>query len=167
MRKIISVAVLIFIVLFMSSGTVYAVNIMKIDQLIENSKELDGTEVTVQGEAIGEVLERGQYAWININDGSNAIGIWMNLDDAKRVGTFGDYKHTGDIIKITGVFYKDCAQHGGDVDIHSGSMVIVKKGFEVKSNIPSAKIISALILGAIAAIFLYLYTVKLKKFNAN
>lgn len=75
-----------------------------INDLINNAETYDKQTVVVEGEAIGEVLERGDYAWVNINDGTNAIGIWMTETEAKTIETFGDYKHIGDTLKITGVF---------------------------------------------------------------
>ena len=93
-------------------------DITEINGLVENAFELDGKQVTVQGEAIGEVLERGEYSWININDTTNAIGIWAKQSDINQIQHYGDYKHKGDIVRITGEFHRACPEHGGDVDIH-------------------------------------------------
>lgn len=134
-----------------------------INSLINNSKDYTNKTVTVQGEAIGEVLERGDYAWVNINDGSNAIGIWMKLSDAKTIEYFGDNKHIGDTIKVTGAFSRDCTEHGGDVDIHSSSMEIVKKGYTVKDAISSTKVIAAAILFCVAIIAALIYSRLIKR----
>jgi hypothetical protein len=137
-------------------------NLTKINDLIEQSISLDNTEVTVQGEVIGEALERGEYAWININDTTNAIGIWVKKSDIDQIQFYGDYKHNGDIVKITGVFYRACSEHGGDVDIHCKDIEIVETGYSIKEQISSYKIIITAVLIIIAAIIVSIY-LKVKK----
>ena len=56
-----------------------------INELIENGKRLNMNIVVLEAEAIGEVLERGDYAWVNVNDKTNAIGIWVTKEDASQL----------------------------------------------------------------------------------
>lgn len=123
-----------------------------INSLIDKSLLLNNTTVTVEGEAIGEVLERGDYAWVNISDGTNAIGIWLKMSDAEKVKHFGDFKHIGDTIRITGTFSSNCSEHGGDVDIHCNSFELVKAGHAVKDEVSNTKLITAAILFCLALI---------------
>ena len=88
-------------------------------ELINNAKQYDGKIVTYEGEVIGDIMKRGDYAWVNINDGSNAIGIWMSDSLVKTITYTGSYKSKGDVIEITGVFNRACPEHGGDLDIHA------------------------------------------------
>ena len=141
----------------------YAQESTAIDSLINNEKTYNNKTVVVEGEAIGEVLERGDYAWVNINDGTNAIGIWMTESDAKTIEYFGDYKHVGDTLRITGVFSDDCKQHGGDVDIHAASMEIIKKGNTVDDKVSNSKAITAAILLCAALVIAYIYLRIVKK----
>lgn len=136
-----------------------------INNLINNAETYDKQTVTVAGEAIGEVLERGEYAWVNINDGTNAIGIWMTKADAKTIGTFGDYKHIGDTLKITGAFSRNCTEHGGDVDIHCAALEIVKSGYLVKEKISETKAITAvgLLFAALLIAYIYFKALRTKK----
>jgi hypothetical protein len=137
-------------------------NTTKINDLIEQSISLDNTEVTVQGEVIGEALERGEYAWININDTTNATGIWVKKSDINQIQFYGDYKHKGDIVKITGVFHRACSEHGGDVDIHCTDIEIVETGYSIKEQISAYKIVMTVSLIFIAAIIVGVY-LKVKK----
>ncbi len=141
----------------------YAQKSIDIDSLINNEKDYNNKTVIVEGEAIGEVLERGDYAWVNINDGTNAIGIWMTEADAKTIEYFGDYKHVGDTLRITGIFSSDCKEHGGDVDIHAASMEIIKKGNTVHDVVSNSKAITAAILLCAALIIAYIYFRIVKK----
>jgi lysyl-tRNA synthetase class II len=132
-------------------------SITKINDLIENSVVLNNTQVTVQSEVIGEALERGEYAWININDTTNAIGVWVKKSDIEQIKFYGDYKHKGDIVKVTGVFYRACSEHGGDVDIHSTNIEIVETGSNTKHQISQNKVIVTFCLVLIAVVMLVFY----------
>lgn len=150
MHKHIKTLIITLFIIFSLSLNVKAAEITDINNLIEYAKEFDGQEVTVQGEAIGERLDRGDYSWVNINDSTNAIGIWLNKNEAEGVTYYGDYKHKGDIIRITGIFHRACNEHGGEADLHTNSIEIIKEGHIVKEQIPSSKIIAAVILVSFA-----------------
>lgn len=134
-----------------------------INTLVENTSAYDQQVVTVEGEAIGEVLERGEYSWVNISDGTNAIGIWMKTVDADILEYFGDFKHIGDTIRITGAFSRDCTEHGGDADIHCSSYEIVKPGYSVSDPVSNTKIILATILVCSALMIACIYRNVIKK----
>jgi len=135
----------------------FAAERLTINGLIENALQLDGTEVTVEGEVLGEALERGEFAWLNISDGTNAIGIWVSAADAQRVSVYGDYKHIGDTVKITGIFHRACTEHGGDIDIHCTALEIVNMGHAVREEAAQGKIAVAAVLlaAALAAALVY------------
>jgi len=154
--KIISL-IIVLINLFLFTLTCNASNIVEINQLIENTITYDNKEVTIQGELIGEALERDKYAWVNINDTTNAIGIWVKQEDIKQVQYYGDYKHKGDIVKVTGTFYRACPEHGGDTDIHCTKIEIVQKGNLVKEKVSHNKVITAAVLILIAILTLLVY----------
>jgi hypothetical protein len=82
-------------------------------ELIENSKKYDGKTVTYIGEVIGDIMRRGNFSWVNISDGENAIGVWMSADMAKTIKFTGNYKSKGDKLKVTGIFNRACIQHEG------------------------------------------------------
>ncbi len=166
MCKIFKACFLILILVLPITVHAHAAERTEINQLIEQAAELDNKEVTVQGEAIGEVLNRGDYSWININDGTNAIGVWMKATDAQKIGSFGDYKKKGDTIRIDGVFHRACAEHGGEADIHSSTMNILEKGYPTVAQIPFDKIIAAILLGFAAMVLVFLLHKKLKYASA-
>ena len=60
--------------------------------LIESASKLDGDTVSYSGEVIGDVLYRGDYAWINVSDGANAIGIYIPASEAKKIEYVGRYR---------------------------------------------------------------------------
>jgi hypothetical protein len=154
MQKIIKTFLILLIIFSAYPATVEAKTKTTLNDLIENAKKFNGQEVVISGEAIGECLERGAYCWVNINDGTNDIGLWMTKEDAGRILTYGNYRNKGDIIQITGVFFRACKEHGGEADVHVSSLVVEKEGYPVIKTIPAAKIISAILLVPVALLIL-------------
>jgi hypothetical protein len=100
-------------------------------ELINSAKLYDGKTVVYEGEAIGDIMARGRNAWVNLNDGQNAIGIWMPVTLAKEIRLTGSHKSWGDWIEVTGVFHRACPEHGGDLDIHAQALSIKRGGKEM------------------------------------
>ncbi|MBM3251799.1 MAG: DNA-binding protein [Candidatus Omnitrophica bacterium] len=115
--------------------------------LINNAKAYDGKIVSYQGEVIGDVMVRGDFAWINLNDAENAIGIWLPKESVKIINYKGSYKQNGDWLEVTGVFHRSCLEHGGDLDIHAASVKKLSEG---------SKVIEQLNLGKQKATILFL-----------
>jgi hypothetical protein len=113
--------------------------VISINDLISESHDFDKKTIMIEAEVILEVLERGDHAWINVNDGTNAIGVYLPIEMTEEIKVFGDYDHRGDIVSITGVFSRNCDEHGGEIDIHATSVNIVERGFVVKHEIPMWK----------------------------
>ena len=163
MDKVTRALILTVVAFFLFAGVAFGIETISINQLIENAKVMDGKTVVVQGEAIGEVLERGNNAWVNINDGTNAIGIWLKLEDANKIKVFGDYLNIGDKVKVTGVFNRACVEHGGDMDIHATSIEVVENGYPVKEKVPSQKIAIGIILVVVTLMVTGFYFKIMKK----
>lgn len=140
-----------------------------INELVENADLLDGVVVTIEAEAIGEVLERGDFAWVNINDATNAIGVYVPIAEAKKIKIFGDYKHTGDTIRFSAIFYNACDEHGGEMDLHASSITIVKSGSMTDHPIDPMKVV---LFGFLAFLTLgigvyFYHTVKPKRVHGH
>lgn len=168
MYKFLTTLITIVILIFLPTLSVRAEEIVDINNLVEEAKELDGQMVTIQGEAIGEPMIRGNNAWVNINDGTNAVGVWLSRDDAYKIMNYGNYKTKGDMVKITGIFYRDCREHGGEPDLHGMQVQIVTTGYAVQENVSTGKVISATLLSVVSLILVMfcrkivlLYTIKL------
>lgn len=125
-------------------------------ELIINARQYDGKEVVYSGEVIGEVMRRGGNAWANINDGNNAIGVWLDNGMAENIGFTGSYKSKGDFVEITGVFNRACQEHGGDLDIHARSLRKLSSGRALTENINSGKIRTAVIFLGVLCLILIL-----------
>jgi hypothetical protein len=118
-------------------------------ELINNAKQYDGKTVNYRGEVIGEVMVRGDYVWLHVNDNIIAIGIWAPKTIVQDICYAGDYHKKGDIIEVSGTFHRSCLEHGGDLDIHASEIKTITPGGLVIQPISSKKAyigISSLVL---------------------
>jgi hypothetical protein len=154
--------ILLLIVLLLISSPAWAETAQ---ELIEKAAEFDGKTVKMQGEVVGDIMVRGEYAWINVNDGTRTIGIWVKKGLVENIKYVGDYNHLGDMVKFSGVFHRACRQHGGDLDIHAEKLVIAQHGDLVDHPVSPAKIAAALIL-FIITLGTHLFFVAKKRFKS-
>lgn len=127
--------------------------------LVESPKKFDGTNVEFTGEAIGESMVRGDYAWIHLNDDAyylknveegaelgglnSGMAIWLPAVEAAKISIFGDYKHQGDVVRVDGVFNAACPEHGGDMDIHATRLAMVSQGRHAADPVTPGKLMWA------------------------
>jgi hypothetical protein len=138
MKRAISYLLSATSLLFFCGTVCYAQHISS-TELINNVKEYDGKNVVYAGEVVGDVMVRGDFAWVNINDGENAIGVWLDKELAKEIQFTGSYRAKGDRLEITGVFQRGCIQHGGDMDIHAQDIRKISPGRLVKEELDKGK----------------------------
>ncbi|MBU3146159.1 hypothetical protein [Clostridium sp. CF012] len=163
MVKTFKTIILICILVFSFPRACMAKEYSNFNDLIENGKKIDNTKITLNGEAIGESMNRGKYSWVNISDGSNAMGIWIKNEQVKSIKNFGKYGYKGDTLRINGTFNRACLEHGGDMDIHASSVEIIEVGGKVIIPISNNKKIIAIILALITLTLIFSY----KKFNKS
>jgi len=157
MVKTFKTIILICILVFSVSITAMALDYNNFNNLIENSKKIDNNKITLKGEAIGEAMNRGEYSWVNISDGSTAMGIWIETEQARSIKNFGKYSYKGDIVEVSGTFNRACALHGGDMDIHASSIKIINTGGIITIPISNSKKNIAIVLTFITIILGFFY----------
>jgi hypothetical protein len=108
--------------------------------LINNAKQYDNKPVTYKGEAIGDIMTRGDHAWVHVNDGIIAIGIWAPKTMIGDISYVGDYQTKGDVVEVTGTFHRSCPEHGGDLDIHASEIKKITSGSLISRPVSKKKI---------------------------
>jgi len=126
-------------------------------ELITRAKEYDGKTVIYAGEVVGDVMLRGQHAWINVHDGENALGVWVKSDAAEKIAYAASYKSKGDWVEVLGVFNRACPEHGGDLDIHAQALKVIKSGRITLERLNPEKRNLAVTLGVIL-VFVWMLT---------
>lgn len=132
----------------------------------------NGKTITFHGEAIGEVMVRGEGAWIHLNDDAymvknveegaklggynSGMAVWVPSALTKAIDTYGDYQHEGSIVEIEGVFNGACKEHGGDMDIHATTLKVLRAGHVVADPTPPWKATLAVALAGLAGLLFWL-----------
>jgi len=161
---LICATIVVFIIVFWPIFyEAYAQSISSAD-LINEAKQYDNKIVNYRGEIIGDIMIRGQYAWVNINDGQNAIGIWTTKAFIKDITHKGSYGFKGDVVEIIGIFHRSCPEHGGDLDIHAQTMRKVTSGKQILESLDFNKIKIALVLLGIALLLYISNLITLKRY---
>lgn len=132
-------------------------------ELIENSKEFDGKKIVYQGEVVGDLMLRGEHAWMNVNDGENALGIWCSADSARKIKHKGSYSFFGDTVVIEGIFHRACSEHGGDMDIHATKIDVTKAGHRVSHPFNKGKALLAFGLLMLSGVLFAINRLKVRK----
>ena len=137
-------------------GTICYAQPISSTELINKAREYDGKRVVYEGEVVGDVMARGDFVWANVNDGENAIGIWLSKELAGEIRFAGSYHATGDRLEITGVFHRACIQHGGDVDIHAQNIRKISPGRSVGEELNTGKRnLTFVLLGVLALVLIF------------
>ncbi len=124
------------------------------DELVEHSKLYDGKTITFTGEVIGNVMERSEGVWANVNDDAYSSqeqilrlagfnrgqSVLLPSGSADIIKRTGDYDNRGDLIEVRGIFREACPDHGGDMMILATSVRVVKPGFTITHSISGRKI---------------------------
>lgn len=150
------IAFLVLVAVLALQGVVMAAEVPS-RRLIEDGQLYDGRTVTYRGEAVTAVMRRGEYGWVNVNDGENAIGVWCPAALLDRIQHVGDYGTRGDTVEVVGVFNRACREHGGDLDIHADTLTVVKPGYVRRRRVDAQRIrlVAALFLATIAVAVIF------------
>ena len=160
MKRLFLLFLILFTVYSVQFTACFAAEPVSSDKLIENENFYDGKEVVYKGEAVGDLMKRGNYFWVNVLEGTNAIGIWCPLNMKNTIQITGDYGHKGDTIQVRGIFHKACKEHGGDLDIHAMEILKISPGQKIEDKIEARKLIAAIVfsVAALAAGICYFIT---------
>ena len=132
--------------------------------LVREGKRYDGMEIEIEGEAVGDVMMRGSYAWVNVRSPEDvALGIIVTPEQARRIRRTGDYFHAGDHVLVTGTFYRFAPRYGGETCVVAREMTVVRGGFATPRPIARGRVNAALILTALTVLSLAALAVKCKK----
>ncbi len=129
---------------------------LSVAEIIKNVKSFDGKNITFEGEVIGDVMRRGNFAWVNVYNYDDALGVWMSASLAAGIDHTGSYRETGDKIEVVGVFHRACPEHGGDMDIHAQGIRRISCGGPI-TEVPSSNKRNFIIflLGVFAVLWIF------------
>lgn len=137
-------------------------------ELVEKPDAYDGRTVVYTGEVVGVVLERGDNAWITVNDdhyggnhlreyaelkgGNTGLGVYITSGMADEIGWVGSYTAAGDIVSVEGTFYAANPEHGGDLMIEAKELTVVRRGRPVTKHNLGKEPWIAVVLGLVSIV---------------
>lgn len=125
-----------------------------IKTVVENPS-IDGRPIILEGEIISEPIERNDGCWVNVTDGSIAIGVFFkDCNQLKQVKYWGQHMVKGDTVRIEGKVFKADKETNGELDIQGDTLSVVEPGFPTEESIPIWKILLSVSLGIIALMFI-------------
>jgi hypothetical protein len=117
-------------------------------ELVENSYKWDEKTVSFKGEVLQDLMVREDGTWMNLSDGNNtAMGVFVPKD----------YRTVGDVVLITGVFHRTCAQHEGETDIHTVSVTVLTPGSTKANPIRRDGVVWLVVLAGLLGLVMRLY----------
>ncbi len=164
MNKI-SIILIFLCFLFLSSSNCLAQDVVSANNLIGSGKVYDGKRIIYQGEAIGDIMTRGNFFWINVLDhtSATAIGIWAPVKFKPLIRFVGTYGVRGDYLEIEGTFNLRCKAHGGELDIHAHDLRTLEQGQFIPQKINPERKKVALYLSAGVLCLLILAVLKKRR----
>lgn len=159
--------IIALVILFGSASFVGAIDLQVADSiavkvvtkdLVDYSEVYEGRTVVLRGEVIGDIMRRGQFAWVNVHDKFNAVGVWVPAHLTEKIGYKGSYRYKGDIVEVQGIFKHADPQLGGDFCIRAEQLSIIEKG-RYLAHPPSATKINislSMLVGTLFLLFLRL-----------
>lgn len=155
----------LFIVVTLLSSGVQAAEVSS-EELFKIPDEYDGKEISLRGEVVGDVMVRGEFAWLNVHDGYGAIGVFAPLGIVQDISYRGDYTFSGDAIRVRGKFHASCEVHGGDTDIHAQKITILSEGGRIYRSIDENKVKLSIVFPSIA-LLLTLVHILVRRFRKD
>jgi len=125
-----------------------------IKTVVENPS-IDGRPIILEGEIISEPIERNDGCWVNVTDGSIAIGVFFkDCSQTKQVKFWGQHLVRGDIVRIEGKVYKADKETNGELDIQGETLDVVEPGYPTEESIPTWKFLLSVGFCTIALLFI-------------
>jgi hypothetical protein len=148
-RDVIRIAMVIFV--FMSllalprTALARSSELVPASQLVDDGARFDNTEITVEGELVGDYGFRNDgFMWTQINDdayardalvdggpraGANVgVGVRMPSDLGEGLDPVGGYRLEGPLVQLTGIWRYHDPDRGGESYLDVDELVVVEGG---------------------------------------
>lgn len=124
----------------------YALPTISLKELIAEANSFNNIEVVVSGEVIGDILNRGEFSWVNIQQNDSQIGLWVPNALIKAIQFKGDYSHQGDVIEVSGVFMRADPKLAGDMRVKVDQITVIRPGHRIEHAVSREKVETAVFL---------------------
>lgn len=138
-------------------------------QVVSCPAAWDGLEITYVGEVVGEVLDRDDGAWAQINDdpyalevgpllaprqreGANTgLAVWLPDELRDQVEVVGRAETRGDVVAVRGMVHRTDPNDGGGLTIRANDLRMIAEGETLAAPLHVPQAVTAVVLAALAA----------------
>ena len=127
------------------SGMASAAEATTVSELIADSEALAGSEVTVEGELVGDYgFRQDGWMWTQLNGddyvhapivnggeptgGNSGVGVRMPFELGEGLDPPGGYRNRGPIVRVTGVWKHHDPARQGESYLEATSLTVVEPG---------------------------------------
>lgn len=135
-----------------------AEDLIPIADLVNKGRRYDQQKVSIEGEAVGDIMVRGNGSWVNVLGPDGAvIGVFCPGDLAGQVRRLGDYFHRGDMIRVSGTMYRFSPLFGGETCIVADGISVLNAGTTIAHPLAPLRIMVSIAtaIGSITSVLLY------------
>lgn len=123
-----------------------------VSQLLAESPELSGREITIEGELVGDYGFRGDgWMWTQLNDdvyvdhplrdgiapagGNIGVGVRIPSDLAEGLDHPGGYHHRGPVVRVTGIWRHHDPDRQGESYLDVESLAVIEAGRDLDEGV--------------------------------
>lgn len=137
------------------------------DELLDCPRAYDGRVVRYRGEPVGEVLPRGDHAWVQLNDGvyaqtnplplrrdfagsNSGVGVRLPAGGVGEIVHVGGPQRHGDLIEVEGRFHRVLPDTADTMAIDADRVQRVRGGEPIERRVLPDRQLAAITLGVLA-----------------
>ena len=138
-------------------------------QLIDCPDVYDGRRLAYQGEVVGAVLQRGERAWVQLNDdpyglalgplpahrttvgGNSGLAVSVPIEVARSIEHVGDHDQRGDVLSVVGTFRRADPADGGGPTIQADAARVAVEGARISHPLSTRRAATAGLFAAVTA----------------
>jgi hypothetical protein len=138
----------------------------KVMELITFPSIYNEKEILFHGEAIGQIMFRGEYCWVNVMDqDGNSLGCWMPSSFANDIQYLGRYKIQGDTLLLKGIYHSAREDHGGETELEVNDIVLLQRGKTLPADKVNTTFVTIIFILGLGILVFMIYQRYFKKNN--
>ncbi len=147
-----TLAALAALAMMLARPAVAASLTVTVTELISNPKAYDGQTIVLEGECIGSIMRRGPFSWLSVNDGSSSVGVAAPGEMATSIKSLGNWKQSGDRVRVTGVVLVASDAHGGETLVEAAQLDVISRGAPREHPVAPARVTLAIVSVLLASV---------------
>jgi hypothetical protein len=118
----------------------------------------DGTQVVVEGEAVGDIMNAtADTCWVTLTDSGSSISVEMSRANAATIAHMGDYATTGSRLRVVGTFYLADPNNDGLTDVQASYVDVIDAGGPKANPVDSNMLVAGAVFVVVGLLLMLLF----------